>query len=243
MRIKATDEIPVTDHGPERRCVHEAVEMRQSEEGHATLTGYAAVFEQEAVIGGSEWGFREVIARGAFDDALGRDDVRALFNHNPDILLGRTKSGTLRLSVDQKGLRYDIDLNPDDPDAMKLRSQIIRGDVGESSFAFSIEDREQDEEWEKPKRNEMPLRRVKRAKLWDVSPVVYPAYATTSVSARSKAEELAQVRVKVEVDGRLLAEAIVPELPRAVARLAKSPEIAAREAARARLALARAQTV
>ena len=69
------------------------------------IGGYAAVFNREAVIAGM---FREQIAPGAFTDAIGRDDVRALFNHDANFVLGRTVSGTLRLSEDETGLRYDV---------------------------------------------------------------------------------------------------------------------------------------
>ena len=144
------------------------------------ITGYAAVFDRETDIGGM---FREVIRRGAFSAALGRDDVRALFNHDPNFVLGRTSAGTLRLSQDERGLKYEIN-PPAATWATDLRESIKRGDIKESSFAFCIHQ----ERWVQ---GQIPLREVLEAELFDVSPVTYPAYATTTVSARSDGIELA----------------------------------------------------
>lgn len=158
------------------------VEARARENGDAqpTLAGYAAVFGEEAVIGG--W-FREVIDAGAFDEALARpDDVRAQFNHDANRVLGRTTAKTLRLAVDAQGLRYEIDL-PDTSYAKDLAASVERGDVTQSSFMFEVTG----EKWEYPPRSsgELPLRRVQNVKLYDVAPVTFPAYAGTSVSARA----------------------------------------------------------
>jgi HK97 family phage prohead protease len=87
----------------ERRVVTAAIDYRDASDGQPErMSGYAAMFETEAVIGGL---FREVVRPGAFDAAVGRDDVRALFNHDPNYVLGRTLAGTMTLSVDAKGLR------------------------------------------------------------------------------------------------------------------------------------------
>lgn len=158
------------------------VEARKRENGDAlpTLTGYAAVFGQETVIGG--W-FREIIDAGAFDEALARpDDVRAQFNHDANRVLGRTTAKTLRLAIDDQGLRYEIDL-PETSYAKDLAASVERGDVSQSSFMFEVTG----EKWEYPPRSsgELPLRRVQNVKLYDVAPVTFPAYAGTSVSARA----------------------------------------------------------
>lgn len=151
-------------------------------EGHTptTLSGYAAVFDTETVIG--EW-FREVIERGAFDQALARpDDVRALINHDASLVLGRTAARTLRLAIDERGLRYEVDL-PDTTYARDLATSVSRGDVTQSSFGFRVAE----DSWEHPKTAaELPLRRVRSVELYDVSPVTYPAYDTTSVSTRAR---------------------------------------------------------
>ncbi len=100
-----------------------------------TITGYAAVFDRETDIAGL---FREVIRPKAFSAALlRRDDVRALFNHNPDFVLGRTRSGTLRLTQDDRGLKYDID-PPTATWVTDLRASIKAGDISQSSFAFRV---------------------------------------------------------------------------------------------------------
>lgn len=147
------------------------------EDGQLVLRGYAALYDTETVIGGL---FRERIAPGAFDEAIGRDDVRALFNHNPDVVLGRTVSGTLRLAVDTIGLRYEVTLNPLDSEHVRVHQMIARGDVSQSSFGFEVTGHE----WGERKANELPLRTITKTKLYDVSPVTYPAYAETSVTAR-----------------------------------------------------------
>jgi HK97 family phage prohead protease len=106
--------------------------------------------------------------------------VRALFNHDANFVLGRSTSGTLRLIEDDKGLRYDVDV-PDTTWARDLMVSVKRGDVSQSSFAFEVTE----EEWDYGKRGEMPMRTIKSVRLYDVSPVTYPAYSATSVSARS----------------------------------------------------------
>lgn len=181
---KATEpaEGVVVSEVEERRDVREPIEFRE-EGDDATISGYAAVFNKETVIGGAMWGFREKIAPGAFDEAIGRDDVRALFNHDANILLGRTVSGTLRLSVDKRGLKYEVDL-PDTTHAKDVRTLIKRGDVSGSSFAFKVDE----DDWDETpiKKGELPIRTIRKAELFDVSPVTYPAYPQTSVSARSR---------------------------------------------------------
>lgn len=150
--------------------------------GERTLTGYAALYNSETRIG--NW-FREVIEPGAFRSAIARkDDVRALFNHDSNYVLGRTTAGTLRLEDDERGLKYTVTL-PDTQAGRDLWTSVQRGDVSQSSFAFTVDA----EEWRDMK-DPMPLRVVKDVHLFDVSPVTYPAYDETSVSARSQAETL-----------------------------------------------------
>lgn len=204
----------------ERRVVREKIELR-ADETNATIAGYAAVFNTETIIGSSMWGFREQIAPEAFDDAIKTDDVRALFNHDPNILLGRTESGTLRLKVDKKGLRYEVDL-PDTVQAKDVRTLIQRGDVSGSSFGFIVEEDDWDER--EVKKGKLPLRTIKKASLFDVSPVTYPAYPQTSVSARSKAE------ASVEAE----------KVRAAQVEAAKTPDVKAVDEMVARLAQAKA---
>jgi len=140
------------------------------------VTGYAAVFNSRSE---EMWGFVEEIDERAFNDA-DMSDVRALFNHDPNLLLARTSSGTLNLSVDQRGLRYEFDL-PDTTAGADLAELMRRGDVTQSSFGFTIAE----DEWEE-REGEMPVRRITKIKrLFDVSPVTYPAYTEASVALRS----------------------------------------------------------
>jgi hypothetical protein len=177
----------------ERRVVASQIELRKADgEGSApTVTGYAAVFGSEAVIGGM---FRERIEAGAFRNVITAGaDVRALFNHDDNLVLGRTTNGTLRLSEDERGLRYEFDPNLNDPDAVSVLAKIQRGDVSQSSYGFRVA--EGGETWTKPMRSgELPLRTITAFDvLRDVSPVTFPAFEQTSVSAeaRSAAEAAA----------------------------------------------------
>ena len=158
----------------EKRCFEAALEVRQGETGAATLAGYAAVF--------GEWsedlgGFRERIAPGAFGAAL-TGDVRALWNHDPAFVLGRTTNGTLRLAEDERGLRVEID-PPEGPLYAGFLENVRRGDVSQMSFGFSVIEDEKSY-GEKGER----LRLLKEVRLYEVSPVTFPAYPQTEVSVR-----------------------------------------------------------
>jgi len=166
----------------ERRVLGRPTELRRgADDAPTSLVGYAAVFNQETVVAGF---FREVIAPGAFTDAIGRDDVRALYNHDPNYVLGRTAAGTLRLAEDATGLRYEID-----PPATQWAADVLvtvgRGDVSGSSFGFEVNT----DAWEYPPASsgQLPLRTIRAVTLYDVSAVTYPAYAETTAEARAKA--------------------------------------------------------
>ena len=142
-----------------------------------TIAGYAAVFNSPSEDLG---GFIEYIAPGAFDSVM-NDDVRGFYNHDYNYLLGRASSGTLRLSTDERGLRYEIDL-PNTTYANDLIELMRRGDVKESSFAFMIES----DSWSvKNKQNIRTITKISR--LIDVAPVVIPAYpaATSQLVTRA----------------------------------------------------------
>lgn len=152
------------------------IEARAEGEGRK-LTGYAAVFGETARIGSY---FTERLDPGAFAGRLG-DDVRLLINHD-GLPLARTKSGTLRLSEDEKGLRIEADLDERDPDVAALIPKMERGDLNQMSFAFSMSGGV--EEWDDSQ--DPPLRTIKRVgELMDVSVVTYPAYPTTEAALRS----------------------------------------------------------
>ncbi len=141
------------------------------------IIGHAAVFN---VVGDGGW-FREKIAPGAFSKSIGQDDIRALFNHDPNFVLGRNKAGTLSLSEDDKGLLVDID-PPDTQFARDLRLQIERGDITQMSFGFEIIK----ESREVGAKGEPSLFTLEEVKLWDVSPVTFPFYKETDVSVHSR---------------------------------------------------------
>jgi HK97 family phage prohead protease len=146
-----------------------------------TITGLAAIYNSRANLG---W-FEEEIAPGAFDDAVDVSDVRALFNHDPNLLLARQGSGTLQLNLTERGLEYQFEA-PNTTVGNDLMVLMDRGDVNQSSFAFTIADGGQ--EWRKEKRgNEtIDVRRITKIdRLYDVSPVTYPAYEDTTAAKRS----------------------------------------------------------
>lgn len=183
----------------ERRFLNNAeakVALVERESGKPPLiTGYASVFydgtpASEYVL----WeGAAERILAGAFDRALAEgDDTRGLFNHDPSQLLGRTKSGTMRLSIDQHGLRYEIDA-ADTTVGRDVVTHLRRGDVTGSSFAFIVTD----EQWKKE--GGKRIREIKGVKLFDVSPCVYPAYESTSAGVRgASAADAGDARASLE---------------------------------------------
>ncbi len=142
------------------------------------IVGHAAVFNQEADIGG--W-FMERVAPGAFKRAIVEDDVRALFNHDPNFVLGRNRAKptpTLTLSEDETGLLYTV-VPPDTQVARDLMVSIDRGDISQGSFGFRVRKQEWDETGEIVKRTLLEV------ELFDVSPVTFPAYPQTDVGLRA----------------------------------------------------------
>ena len=164
------------------------MELRaMDKEEKRTVRGYAATFESRSSDLG---GFIESIDREAFSET-DMEDVRALFNHDSNFVLGRTKAGTLRLMVDENGLAYEIDM-PDTQLGRDMYESIKRGDISQSSFAFTIEDDEYRKEGDTVYRT---IKKIK--KLYDVAPVTFPAYESTSVQAR-KINELKNQELKEE---------------------------------------------
>lgn len=154
------------------------IELRkEGNEENKRMVGHAAIFNEEAKIGSS---FREKIAPGAFAESVQKDDVRALFNHDPNYVLGRNRAGTLKMNEDDRGLAIEID-PPDTSFAKDLAISMERGDITQMSFAFRVEG----EEWEYGDGEELDLRTITKAKLYDVSPVTYPAYEGTDIGLRS----------------------------------------------------------
>lgn len=159
----------------EMRAGLNPVEVRAKNDGTVRVEGYAAVFEQETNIADL---FREKIARGAFTDAIGRDDVVFLINHD-GLPMARTKSGTLEIRQDATGLWIGADLDAEDPDVKRIIPKMKRGDLDKMSFAFRAKKQEWDES------QDPPLRTILQADLYDVSIVTTPAYEGTSIAMRS----------------------------------------------------------
>lgn len=151
------------------------VEVRADGDG-LRVSGYAAVFNETADIGGM---FRERIAPGAFAEAIGRDDVVFLINHD-GLPLARTRSRTLTIAEDDRGLRVETELDPEDPDVKSIVGKMRRGDLDKMSFAFSAAVQEWDDTVDPP------LRTIKKVgRLYDVSIVTEPAYDGTEIGLRS----------------------------------------------------------
>ena len=162
----------------EYRTFDAALKLEIREEGKPEMiTGHAAVFN---TIGDGGW-FREKVAPGAFLNSIQGDDIRALFNHDPNFVLGRNKAGTLQLREDEKGLYIEI-LPPDTQLARDLRVSIGRGDITQMSFGFEIiKESRQVGEGKEPS-----LFTLEEVRLWDVSPVTFPFYKETDVSVHSR---------------------------------------------------------
>ena len=155
----------------ERRSL--GIETRAADTGR-TIFGHAALYNTRTDLGY----ITEDIAPGAFDGCMG-DDVRCLFNHDPDHILGRSSAGTLRLAKDERGLRFEADM-PDSPIGDTVLGAVKRGDISGNSFSFTIAEDAWDYTGEKPHRT---FRKVER--LYDVGPVTFPAYEATELSART----------------------------------------------------------
>ena len=159
------------------------LEVKKEDNGRTVIRGYAAVFESESQDLG---GFHEVIERGAFDDVMKNNpDVFGKYNHTR--VIGRTSSGTMRLMVDNRGLRYEIDPPRSAADVVEL---IERGDCRGSSFAFRS--RPADEVWQRDASGRM-IRRIKKFSfLGDAGPVDTPAYLATETYVSKRAMETAR---------------------------------------------------
>ena len=156
-----------------------ATEFKAREiEGDLFIEGYFSVFNTRYEL----WdGAAETVVPGAFSEALSAD-IRALANHDTRIVIGRTKSGTLELKEDNRGLWGRIRVNKDDVDAMNLYYRVQRGDVDQCSFGFDI----LGEEYEEDAITGNVLWKITKVRLYEVSVVTFPAYEETSVKAREQ---------------------------------------------------------
>lgn len=166
-------------------------EFRAEQEGDKKfLSGYAAVFNQPTEM---MW-FREVVKPGAFTRALKeKQDVRALINHDANLVLGRSKSGTLQLSEDNRGLKFRLEM-PNTTYAADALECIQRGDMDQCSFSFRAVKQTWIDEKD-PESGQMRTRReLNDVDLSDISIVVYPAYEGTSVQAAARDFNAAELR-------------------------------------------------
>lgn len=160
------------------------VSTRSDDNGSPILEGFFVRYDDVYEVGP---GATESIAPGAFTDSI-HGDVRALYNHNTDVVLGRTSAGTLQLEDRSEGLWGRITVNPKDSQAMNVYERIARGDIDGCSFGFDIEKQSTDVRedgsvhWTIEKVNP----------LYEVSPVAFPAYEATSIHARDK--DLEEIR-------------------------------------------------
>jgi HK97 family phage prohead protease len=173
----------------ERLTFNEPLEFRSAGEGKIVAHGYGAVFNK---LSQNLGGLVERVAPGAFTKTIAEADIRALFNHDPNYLLGRSAAGTLRLSEDGTGLPYEIDL-PDTMAGRDVATMLERRDITGSSIGFRVIE----DEWGETEQG-FPLRTLKQVALRDVGPVTFPAYTDTEAALRSLAEarslDLAVVR-------------------------------------------------
>lgn len=163
----------------EKRGGHLGVETRAEDEKR-TLAGYAAVFNSDTDIGG--W-WTERVAPGAFSDTIS-GDIRALIDHDTGRIIGRTKSGTLRLKQDERGLAVEIDV-PNTTNGNDLWELVERGDISGMSFGFRVTKQEWDETIDPP------VRTIQAVELFEVSAVAFPAYDDTEIGKRSLEEHRA----------------------------------------------------
>lgn len=172
----------------ERRCISGNIRAVSLGSDRPRIVGYAAKYNEPSDILGN---FREVIAPGFFD-GVKAFDVRAVFNHDPNFVLGRSTNGTLKLYPDSIGLRVEIE-PPDTTWARDLIVNIERGDINQMSFAFTMPKDRKGEQWEKTRGadgTDWIRTLIKPARILDVSVVTYPAYPQTSAAVDSQVDRI-----------------------------------------------------
>lgn len=182
------DYITDINQNAERRFFAQPLSIQHRAEGESrTITGYAAVFNKDSEDFG---GWVERIDPKAFDDVLG-DDAVALFNHDPNLILARNNVN-LTLSIDDVGLKYTFEA-PNTTVGNDLLENIRIGNVRQSSFAFIASATKWEDPADKTQRSVRTILKVER--LYDVSPVTYPAYPDTTVASRT-------LKTKLEAEER-----------------------------------------
>ena len=181
----------------EKRIYNIETRIDPTDDGKEIVVGHASMYNTRSEF----MGFYETIEEGAFtDELINSSDVRALINHDQNLILARNTSGTLKLQADAQGLRYEFEM-PETSYGKDLSVSMKRGDITQSSFAFTVEE----DDWSTDEAGN-DLRTIKKIKrLYDVSPVTYPAYQDANdltIAQRGLAEykeTLKKVDVKEEV--------------------------------------------
>lgn len=160
---------------------------REEPSGEKYIEGYFAVFNQETAL----WpGWNEKIAPGAFRNTLRQNDIRCLFNHNHDLVMGRNKSGTLTLKEDDYGLFGIVRINQEDSQAMDIYARVKRGDITGCSFGFNPTK----EEYEIDNDGNMHWTE-NEVELLEVSICPFPAYPQTEIQARQQQAEATKEQI------------------------------------------------
>ncbi|CAM3615943.1 HK97 family phage prohead protease [Erysipelothrix anatis] len=159
----------------------------RSESDEKILEGYFVVFNQETEL----WqGVYEEIAPSAVVNSLKTNDIRALFNHDAAIVLGRVGNQTLELKADEHGLYGRVFINSDDREANDIYARVSRGDINQCSFGFYP----LEEEVQRDQERDTTKFIVKEADVIEVSIVAWGAYSTTEISARSRAKQVEDIK-------------------------------------------------
>lgn len=168
--------------GSQTRAVGDDQELR--------IEGLSSVYEVRTTISGWFMDWDEEVARGAWGNTITQkaksdvDDIRCMYNHDINCLLGRQANGTLNLEDRDEGLFYSVLINPDDPQAKSVHAKVLRGDVKGASVWFRVIS----DQWTEPTEQnglERPLRRILEGELFENGPVAWPAFTQTSATARS----------------------------------------------------------
>lgn len=192
--------LPMTE---KRELAESSIELRDAEGEKRTISGYAVKWNMRSHPLGGFSRFVEQFKPGAFAESLRSDDIRALWSHDTSKVLGRTKNGTLRLSEDDIGLRFELDL-PNNTQGNDAYESIKRGDVDGVSFGF----RAVDEEWDDADPKNV-LRSIHKAGLFEISPVGFPAYPDSQVAARSNDPYKAYVEEKKQNEAKELRNQLI----------------------------------
>lgn len=182
-----------------RSCFDKEIraEAVEGEDQKKTIKGYAAVFEKYSQNFG---GWVEKIAKGAFTESVQSKDVRALYSHKTDRVLGRTGNRSLRLWEDDYGLAFELDLI-DTTDGRDTYENVRHGVITGVSFGFNV--KREDQKWERGEGEQPHVRTLLKVELVEISPVAFPAYEQTSTSTRDAKALLEELELEWVKDGEI----------------------------------------